>query len=623
MRSRSATGRRPTLPALAVLAFLGLPAPVAAQSAARSGPGADPSSGPERLTDLVAATSELRDLVDRYATDRSALLRRWSVDYSPTRRERMRAFYASWQTRLDGIDAASLGVEGAIDHVLLRNELQYRMARLDREAAELEELALLLPFAGTIAELEEARRAGASVDPAAAAQTLDDLADVVEARNRAVTSPPGSGAAAGEDSRSTPSRSAALRAADALGALGETLASWYGFQAGYDPLFTWWVSQPYGRAAKELEAYRTVLREKVVGLAPDGDAGDERRGEDPIVGDPIGAEGLAADLEHEMLAYDAAGLIAIAKREYAWCVEQLQRASAEMGFGDDWRAALEQVKSRHLEPGEQPELVRELARDAVAFVEERDLVTVPPLAKEIWRMEMLSRESQRTAPFFLGGEVVQVAFPTDDMTQDEKRMSLRSNNVPFTRAVVHHELIPGHHLQGFMTARYNTHRRAFSTPFWGEGWALYWEMLLWDLGFPKTPEDRIGMLFWRTHRAARILFSLKFHLGEMTAEEAIDLLVDGVGHERSAATAEVRRSFDGGYPPLYQAAYMIGGLQLMALHRELVDSGRMTDRDFHDAILQGGSMPIEMHRARLLGEAPTWPFRPEWGFADREQGGRM
>ncbi len=228
---------------------------------------------------------------------------------------------------------------------------------------------------------------------------------------------------------------------------------------------------------------------------------------------------------------------------------------------------------------------------------------------------MLSPERQKTAPFFLGGEVVQVAFPTDGMTHDQKLMSLRANNVPFSRAVVHHELIPGHHLQGFMTARYNTQRRAFSTPFWGEGWALYWEMLLWDLGFPETPEDRIGMLFWRTHRAARIIFSLKFHLGEMTADEAIDFLVDGVGHERASATAEVRRSFNGSYPPLYQAAYMIGGLQLLALHEEIVGTGQMTERDFHDGILKGGSMPIEMHRARMTAVAPAWEFTPKWKFA--------
>ncbi|MCL4866170.1 MAG: DUF885 family protein, partial [Gemmatimonadales bacterium] len=143
-------------------------------------------------------------------------------------------------------------------------------------------------------------------------------------------------------------------------------------------------------------------------------------------------------------------------------------------------------------------------------------------------------------------------------------------NIHFSRATVHHELIPGHHLQGYMTARYNPHRRAFSTPFWTEGWALWWEMLLWDQGFPRGPEDRVGMLFWRMHRAARIIFSLKFHLGEWTPQQSIDFLVDRVGHERANATAEVRRSFLGTYSPLYQVAYMMGGLQFRALHEELV-----------------------------------------------------
>jgi uncharacterized protein (DUF885 family) len=110
------------------------------------------------------------------------------------------------------------------------------------------------------------------------------------------------------------------------------------------------------------------------------------------------------------------------------------------------------------------------------------------------------------------------------------------------------------------------------------------------------------MLFWRMHRAARIIFSLKFHLGEMTPQQAIDFLVDRVGHERANAEAEVRRSFNGTYPPLYQAGYMLGGLQLRALHAELVTTGRMTERDFHDAILQGGRMPIAMVRARLSNE---------------------
>jgi uncharacterized protein (DUF885 family) len=139
-------------------------------------------------------------------------------------------------------------------------------------------------------------------------------------------------------------------------------------------------------------------------------------------------------------------------------------------------------------------------------------------------------------------------------------------------------------------------------------------MLLWDLGFPKSAEDRVGMLFWRSHRCARILFSLKFHLGQMTAPEAIDFLVERVGHERRNATAEVRRSVNGSYSPLYQAAYMLGGLQIRALRRELVDSNKMTNRAFHDAILKENSIPIEMIRASLTKQSLTRDFTTQWRF---------
>jgi uncharacterized protein (DUF885 family) len=252
--------------------------------------------------------------------------------------------------------------------------------------------------------------------------------------------------------------------------------------------------------------------------------------------------------------------------------------------------------------------------EAIEFVEEHDLLTIPQLARETWRMEMMSPERQRINPFFTGGEVIRVSFPTNTMAYEQKLMSMRGNNIHFSRATVHHELIPGHHLQGFMSSRYRTHRRIFRTPFWGEGWALYWEMLLWDYGFPQSPENRIGMLFWRMHRCARIIFSLSFHLEKMTAQECIDFLVNRVGHELDNATAEVRRSFETNYSPLYQCAYMLGGLQIRALHEELVKSGKMSNREFHDAVLKENSIPIEMVRASLTHQPLTENFEPRWKF---------
>jgi uncharacterized protein (DUF885 family) len=165
-----------------------------------------------------------------------------------------------------------------------------------------------------------------------------------------------------------------------------------------------------------------------------------------------------------------------------------------------------------------------------------------------------------------------------------------------------------------MTERYRTYRAAFDTPFWTEGNALWWEMLFWDLGYPKTPEERIGMLFWRMHRCARIIFSLSYHLGTMTPQQAVDFLVTRVGHEPDTAAGEVRRSFDGSYPPLYQCAYMLGALQFRALHRELVDSKTMTNRAFHDAILKENRIPIELIRADLTNQKLTRDFKTTWRF---------
>jgi uncharacterized protein (DUF885 family) len=248
------------------------------------------------------------------------------------------------------------------------------------------------------------------------------------------------------------------------------------------------------------------------------------------------------------------------------------------------------------------------------YVDQNKLVTVPQLARESWRMEMMSPERQLVAPFFLGGETILVAYPTSGMTHEQKMMSMRGNNPHFAHATVFHELIPGHHLQRFMTQRYRPYREIFYTPFWMEGWALYWEFLLWDKGFDKTPEDRVGALFWRMHRCARIIFSLSFHLDKMTPQEAVDFLVDRVGHERDNATAEVRRSFSGDYGPLYQIAYMIGGLQFYRMHRELVDSGKMTDRQFHDSILKEGPIPVEMVRAILTNQKLSKEQKTKWRF---------
>ncbi|HUF47381.1 MAG TPA: DUF885 family protein [Vicinamibacterales bacterium] len=335
-----------------------------------------------------------------------------------------------------------------------------------------------------------------------------------------------------------------------------------------------------------------------------------------IPGDARGRQGLIWDLVDEVIPYTPEELIALADREFAWVEEEMKKASRELGYGDDWKRAVEHVKNQYPPPGGQPVAVRDMLHEAIDYLRAHDLVTVPQVATESLPMIMMSPERQLVNPFFTGGTRISVSYPTDTMTYAQRMQSLRGNNYGFSHAVAHHEMIPGHNLTFYTGARYDGYRADLgaSTPFFTEGWALYWELLLWDRGFNDTPEERIGALFWRMHRCARIVFSLRFHMGDWSPQEAIDFLVDRVGHERENATAEVRRSFQGNYGPLYQMAYLLGGIQIRSLHRELVESGRMTARAFHDEILRQGSMPIALLRLATSNERLRADMSLDWKF---------
>jgi len=600
--------------------------------------------------------SELRSAIERYAVDRGSLQRSYPVATSPARRERFRKLYNDWLALLPKTDFDSLSQDGKIDYILFKNHLEYELRQLDIQAKQSEEIQPLIPFARTIIDFEETRRRMEPMDSAKAAATLTDLKKQVDDTRKAFElgmRPDRGGDGGGAANPLRVKKTVANRAVGAINGLRNTLRNWYTFYNGYDPVFTWWNDEPYKALDQSLTTYATFLSERVVGIGGSqtpGAAGGSRGGgggtggggftgqggqagesgsggfqrstsaaarpgdTSDIIGDPIGREALISELRSEMIPYTPEEIIAIGEKEMAWCENEMKKASRELGYGDDWHKALEYVKTQYVEPGKQPEMIRDLALEAIKFVEDNDLVTVPELAKDTWRMEMMTPERQLVSPFFLGGETILVSYPTNTMAQEQKMMSMRGNNRHFSRATVFHELIPGHHLQGFMSARNKPYRQIFGTPFWTEGNALYWELLFWDLNFAKSPENKIGMLFWRMHRCARIIFSLSFHLEKMTPQECIDLLVNKVGHERENATAEVRRSFDGSYGPLYQIAYLIGGLQQYAMHKELVDSGKMTNRQFNDALLKENRIPIEMIRASITKQKLTRDFVSNWRF---------
>ena len=564
------------------------------------------SSAQQSTNALYEQTSEMADMMIQYDADKESIMRIYSTgsqqqgsDYnSPERRQRLLQLIDHYQEQMEIVDFDKMNINGKVDYILFKRDLGDEEYQLNQEDKIYQQVIQYLPFSDRIYALEKPRRRGMAVNGEAVAKELDEIRkEIIKAFGKLKTS----------DSIEKKQDDVAVAAVKGLQGV---LKNYYNFYNGYDPLFTWWVPKTYTAVDSLLNAYATSIKRKMKGSGIQKDDGSG------ILGNPIGREELIRQLKLEFIPYTPEDLVNIANKEFAWCDEELLKASHDMGFADNWKAALEKVKNSYVPPGKQPEAMYDLYKESVAFLKKNDLVTIPPLAEEDWSMYMMSPERQLSSPFFLGGQSLIISYPTNTMTYEEKMMSMRGNNPNFSRATVHHELIAGHHLQGYMINRYKTYRH-FGTPFWVEGNALYWEMLLWEMKFPRTPEERIGMLFWRMHRCARIIFSLNYHLGKWTPQQCIDFLVDRVGHERANAEGEVRRSFTGGYGPLYQIAYMLGGLQFMALKKELVDSHKMTYKQYHDAILKENSLPIEMLRAILTNQPLTKEFKTNWRFYDK------
>lgn len=567
------------------------PSPARVEAVASTAFGGTPSPG-----------ADLSDTIARFAADSSSVSNYYNIRWSEATIERQEAFLAASLAHLQRIDPAPLTTSARVDAILLRNDIRGDISRLQLARRQLTEMSDLLTVRSVIIPLEEARWKMQPVDAKAAAAQLATIPGLIKAARE-------------RQEKATPALSpvAAQRAAAALGSLNGNLREWYTFHEGFEPEFTWWCSNPYEAARASIDEFARHLREGVAGI--------HGKPEDPLIGDPIGREALLNELKNEVIAYTPEELIAIADTEMAWCTEQAKGAAREMGFtkdGGDWHAALAKVKEAVSPPGEQATYVVGVAREATAYVKANDLVTVPPLCEELWKAAMLSQDAQRTLPFAVYfPQAIGIAAPSESMSNDDKLMAMRGNNRHFTRIVVPHELIPGHHLQSFMAQREKPYRRRFSTPFYVEGWALYWEMKLWDMDWAKSPEDRLGMLFWRMHRCARITVSLRFHLGTMTPQQMIDYLCDNVGHERANATAEVRRYIGGDYGPLYQCGYMVGGKQLRALHAELVPT-TMTERQFNDAVLKQGPIAVELIRAELMQTPLSIDGEAAWKFAAKK-----
>ena len=198
-------------------------------------------------------------LIALYQHDRGSLMRYYDID-SPARRKRMEQFTREWLTQLEKVRFDNLNVGARIDYVVFHNYLEHELKQLELQSQWAAETEPILPFAQAILGLEDARRKIETMNARDTAAKITRLAAEVEKARK------DSAALIKEK------KIAAARASRILASLRNTLKTWYGFYDGYDPMFSWWVAQPYKALDKAIEIQDLYLLEKT-----GGKSGDYRR----------------------------------------------------------------------------------------------------------------------------------------------------------------------------------------------------------------------------------------------------------------------------------------------------------------------------------------------------------
>ncbi len=174
---------------------------------------------------------------------------------------------------------------------------------------------------------------------------------------------------------------------------------------------------------------------------------------------------------------------------------------------------------------------------------------------------------------------------------------LRLYNAPVVAMINVHEAYPGHYLQFLYAPRYPTKTRKLV--FCGtnaEGWAHYCEQMMVDEGFGGgDPRVRLAQLQEALLRDCRYVVGIKLHSEGMTVEEGAKLFVEKGFQEPANGYEEARR---GAYNPTY-LYYTFGKLQIQDLRDEFKSRKGGGLRDFHDAFVAQGGLPIALVR-RLL-----------------------
>ena len=249
--------------------------------------------------------------------------------------------------------------------------------------------------------------------------------------------------------------------------------------------------------------------------------------------------------------------------------------------------------------------------NARRFLVEKDLVTIPsevrPLVHETPPFARSGSFASMDTPGAYETKATEAFYYVTPVEKDwdakHQEEHLRLYN-PYVVSIIDvHEVWPGHYLQFLYAPKFPTKTRKLI--FCGtnaEGWAHYAEQMMVDEGFGGgDPKYRLAQLQEALLRDCRYVVGIKLHTQGMTVEDGAKVFVERGFQEPANGYEEARR---GAYNPTY-LYYTLGKLEIQGLRDEYRAKTGATLKQFHDAFVSQGGLPIELVRRILFRPAAS------------------
>lgn len=322
----------------------------------------------------------------------------------------------------------------------------------------------------------------------------------------------------------------------------------------------------------------------------------------------IGEDRYSALLrEVELLGIDAGQLHEWGRSAWAELdTEMLGLARVVNPDSRSWQETVSACSEFHPQtPDEMRQAYEDETERTRAFLAEYDLVSLPEgercevVPSPPFQRPVLAVASYFQPPAFADSRVgrFNVPYPPDGTPPEEVTKRLADNGYHSIPTITVHEAYPGHHWHLTTMQTASPLRRVHRSPYFTEGWALYAELLMREMGYFTDPRDELMHLHARIFRAARIVVDTALHAGEMTIDEATVHMQQKAGLTEPIARVEVGRYCSW---PTQASGYLTGCLEIERLRARWQDEGRGDLRTFHDTLAATGSLPVALAERALL-----------------------